>query len=134
MLAATQLTAQTHLNEASTGYTIEVLVTDFDSNKGKVFLGLYNSETSFLNTQYKNVILSIKDNTCTYTFTNVPEGTYAISLYHDENDNGKMDTNIFGAPKEDYGCSNNARGFMSAPKWDDAKFKVTTNTKQIINL
>lgn len=38
-----------------------------------------------------------------------------------------MDTNFFGIPKEDYGCSNNARGFMGPPKYDDAKFQLSEN-------
>ena len=38
-----------------------------------------------------------------------------------------MDTNLFGIPKEDYGCSNNARGFMGPPKYNDAKFQLTGN-------
>jgi uncharacterized protein (DUF2141 family) len=41
-----------------------------------------------------------------------------------------MDTNFLGIPKEDYGCSNNARGFMGPPKWKDAKFQI--NNKSII--
>ncbi len=61
------------------------------------------------------------------TFKNIPKGEYAVSFVHDENDNKKMDTNFFGIPKEDYGCSNNARGFMGPPKYEDAKFQLIEN-------
>ena len=68
--------------------------------------------------------MPIDDHTCRYTFKNIPKGVYAISLFHDENDNGTMDTNFVGIPKEAYGCSNNAKGFMGPPKWQDAKFEI----------
>ena len=33
---------------------------------------------------------------------------------------------FFGIPKEAYGCSNNAKGFMGPPKYEDAKFMLTS--------
>ncbi|NTW64424.1 MAG: DUF2141 domain-containing protein, partial [Chlorobiaceae bacterium] len=43
------------------------------------------------------------------TFDNIPYGTYAISVFHDENSNEKLDTMIFGIPKEGVGVSNNPK-------------------------
>ncbi|MEM9649556.1 MAG: DUF2141 domain-containing protein, partial [Bacteroidota bacterium] len=62
-------------------------------------------------------------------------GDYAISVYHDENNNGKLDKYLGFYPKEVYGCSNQARGNYGPPKWKDAKFTINQNTnKQIIKL
>ena len=77
---------------------------------------------------------SITNNQCVVTFENIPSGIYAVSIFHDENDNGKMDTNFMGIPKEDYGCSNDASGFMGPPKWSDAKFELKDNTSITIKL
>ena len=107
---------------------VVVKIVNFDTSKGKVLIGLYNSEKTFLEVDFMSSISKIENNECIVTFKNVPTGTYGISLFHDENDNGKMDTNMFGIPKEDYGCSNNAKGFMGPPKWSDAKFEVTNKT------
>ena len=52
---------------------------------------------------------------------------YAISVFHDKNDNKKMDTNFIGIPKEPIGCSNGATGFMGPPKYKKAKFTVATD-------
>ena len=38
-----------------------------------------------------------------------------------------MDTKIFGIPKEPYGFSNDATGFMGPPKFKDAKFTIEAN-------
>ena len=54
----------------------------------------------------------------------LPEGEYAIKAFHDVNDNGEMDFNWAGIPKEPYGFSNNATGTMAAPKFSQAAFKV----------
>ena len=50
-------------------------------------------------------------------------GKYAIRLMHDENDNGKLDTNLVGMPTEGYGFSNNPR-VMRAATFDEALFEV----------
>ncbi|MFD1615270.1 DUF2141 domain-containing protein [Gelatiniphilus marinus] len=103
---------------------VVVNISNLKSNKGNVFVAIYNSEVSFLNKGYKSIKTTIKNNSCKVVFKAIPNGTYAISLFHDENENNKMDTNLFGIPKEDYACSNNAKGFMGPPKWEDAKFKI----------
>jgi uncharacterized protein (DUF2141 family) len=60
----------------------------------------------------------------TCTFPGLPAGTYAIGLLHDENDNGKMDTNFVGLPKEGYGASNDAKATFGPPKFKDAKVEL----------
>jgi len=116
--------------QQSTANEITVIVSDLKNNEGRVFVALYNSETNFLNKEIKGNISDIKNNSCTLTFKDIPNGMYAISLFHDVNNNNKMDTNFLGIPKEDYGCSNNAKGFMGPPKWKEAKFQI--NNKSII--
>jgi uncharacterized protein (DUF2141 family) len=59
------------------------------------------------------------------TFEGVTQGTYAVAVVHDENDNGKLDTNFFGAPTEGYGVSNNHTYAFSAPEWEESKFEVS---------
>jgi uncharacterized protein (DUF2141 family) len=56
--------------------------------------------------------------------TNVPPGTYAAQAFHDENDDGKLDRNILGLPREAMGFSNDAPMRMGPPKFDAAAFDV----------
>lgn len=116
--------------QQSKGFDVTINVSNLNSNKGKVFVALYNQESHFLKKQIKGEISPIENNTCTVTFKNIQNGIYAISMFHDENSNDIMDTNFLGIPKEDYGCSNNAKGFMGPPKWEDAKFQI--NNQSII--
>ena len=117
------------------GQEITVVIENLNSDKGHVYISLYNTETSFLDKGFKSTMSRIENNSCTITFENIPNGIYAISFFHDENENKKMDSNFLGIPKEDYGCSNNARGFMGPPKWEDAKFEINnTSITQTITL
>jgi uncharacterized protein (DUF2141 family) len=120
--------------DAQTTFNVTVTVNDLDSNDGKVFIALYASEADFLENSYQGTTSIITDKTCKVVFTDIPQGVYAVSIFHDENDNGKMDTNFMGIPKEDYGCSNDASGFMGPPKWKDAKFDLNQNLEIAINL
>lgn len=110
------------------GHEITVKIENLNSNSGHIYISLYDTETSFLGKGFKSIISPIENKSCTITFKDVPNGIYAISFFHDENENKKMDTNFLGIPKEDYGCSNNAKGFMGPPKWEDAKFEVNNRS------
>jgi uncharacterized protein (DUF2141 family) len=53
-----------------------------------------------------------------------PGGAYAVGAYHDENNNGKLDTNFLGYPTEGYALSNGIRAVMARPRFSDAAFQV----------
>jgi len=109
--------------------SLTVKISGLKNNTGLVQVGLFNSEGTFLKTAYKGVSSEIKSNSAIVTFSNIPKGKYAISAYHDTNKNGKLDTNFIGIPKEDFACSNNAKGKMGPPKYEDAKFDLTKDMK-----
>lgn len=113
-------------------FDLTIHISGLSSNKGSIMVGLYNEKETFLNKRFKGDVVKIENKKSLVVFKNLPKGEYAVSFVHDENDNKKMDTNFFGIPKEDYGCSNNATGFMGPPKYDDAKFQLTED--QIISI
>jgi uncharacterized protein (DUF2141 family) len=113
---------------------IEVSMSGFKNKTGKVKVGLYNAEGTFLKTTFKSITSSIDSNKTIVNFEGLEKGEYAVSIYHDENENDTLDANIMGIPKEDFASSNNAKGFMGPPKYKDAKFTVNENTKIEIKL
>lgn len=119
---------------AQENHTVTIDFTGMKSDKGSLFVALYNTKDSFLKEGYKGKIVKINDKKATVLFKNIPAGTYAVSSFHDVNDNKKMDTNFFGIPKEPIGMSNDAKGFMGPPKYKDAKFEVTKNVTLLINI
>lgn len=114
---------------------ITVNISNIDTYKGTLVIGLYDNESQFLKKTVKGKLKKVTKNTATVVFQDVKPGDYAVSLFHDVNDNKKLDTYVFGIPKEDYGTSNNAKGFMGPPKWEDAVFTVDSkNVTQNISL
>ena len=69
--------------------------------------------------------------TARITFKDLKPGTYAVMIVHDENGNGKLDTNLVGMPTEGYGFSNNPR-VMRKPTWDEARFDLQAD--QVIDV
>lgn len=115
---------------------IEVEIENFSSNKGMALVALYNSEETFLKKELKGEIVPIQNNKVLLTFKDIPDGTYAVSVVHDEDENNELTTNFIGIPKESYGSSNNAPSKFGPPKWKDARFEVKNNStvKQKITL
>ena len=65
---------------------------------------------------------AIADKKAVCEFSGIAPGAYAVSVFHDENSNGKLDTKFMGIPREGVGASNNARGHFGPPKFDAAAF------------
>jgi uncharacterized protein (DUF2141 family) len=59
----------------------------------------------------------------TYTFKGLPRGSYAVGVYHDANDNGELDMNFLGIPKEDFGISNDPN-LTRKPTFEEAHVDV----------
>ncbi len=51
-------------------------------------------------------------------------GTYAVAIYHDENNNHHFDRSLIGLPVEGYGFSRNARIFLGPPSFSSVRFAV----------
>lgn len=103
--------------------SIEVEITNFKSDKGIAIVGLFNSESSFMDEVYSGKEAEIKEKKAVARFRDIPDGTYAILVYHDENRNGELDK-FLGIPKEDYGASNQAHSRLGPPLWKEARFEV----------
>jgi len=115
------------LTFTSNNGTIHLTVQHIQSPEGSIDIGIFNSENSFLEDGKEMETYSIPVNDTkdiSISFPSLPYGTYSIAIYHDVNDNGKLDTNLFGIPKEPYGFSNNARSKWGAPKYEIARFEL----------
>lgn len=101
-----------------------VNIEGLENNKGQVMVALYNSEKGFPDLQWKGKITIPSNQKAQVTFSNLPEGNYAVSFLHDENLNNKMDKNLVGYPKENFGFSNNPSIKFAAPKFKECTFSV----------
>jgi uncharacterized protein (DUF2141 family) len=105
--------------------TLTVRVSALRSSRGQVGCTIYNSAKGFptdpsLALQQRWCAIDKTESVC--VFDPIPPGSYAVSCFHDENKNGKLDTGAFGIPTEGTTASNDAKGLMGPPTFDKAKF------------
>src|SRR6478672_5685764 len=68
------------------------------------------------------VVVRVRETQARCVFSEIPPGNYALAVIHDENMNGKLDTNLMGIPVEGYGFSKNARALLGSPSFSTASF------------
>jgi uncharacterized protein (DUF2141 family) len=108
--------------------TLQLTVNQVKNNQGVVRVLLFKGADGFpdvVEKAYSNASIEIKGNKAEITFENLPEGTYALSVFHDSQNTGKLRTNALGIPRDGYGFSNNATGTFGPPSFEKAAFKVT---------
>ena len=115
---------------------IVLQISGLRNDNGILRVLLFHSSDGFPSDHTKSYVLknvSIIKDSVTVTIPNIPYNDYAVSVLHDENTNGELDTNWIGLPKEGVGISNNAKSILGPPKYKDAKFKHNSN-KLILNI
>lgn len=114
--------------------TLTVQVSGVSSDRGQITALLYRGEAGFPAKEalaLRRVSVRASPGSVTLRFAGVAPGSYAVTVYHDENGNGKLDSNWIGIPKEPVAVSNNAKGRMGPPKYKDAMFTVGNEDKSL---
>jgi len=107
------------------------------TQEGTIFIGIYNNKDLFpvVGKEIKGKYVEVNGkSSITIRFDDLPTGTYAIAIFHDNNNNKKLDKNWFGVPTEGYGFSNNVFGTFGPPTFQEASFKTKTNSTTRLNI
>lgn len=119
------------LDAQSTGTaTLTVHVIGARNAKGKIRAALFRGAEGFpddASRAFRTQPADIDPQTLStqIVFTDLPAGVYAVSVFHDENLNEKLDKNFMGIPKEGYGASNNPKKKMGPPSFEETKFQFS---------
>ncbi len=108
----------------SQSHPLTIVVEGAETDKGKVFIALSPDESDYKkkNNAYKEAKVDVSNGVARHTF-DLPAGTYAIKVFHDENNNGELDTNFIGIPKEGVGFSNNP-SLTGMPSFQKVSFQL----------
>lgn len=111
---------------AAGGADLTVTVVGLRSDKGEVRFGLYDRPDRFPHGDgvIKTGVARIDGGRAVHVFRDLAPGRYAVSVFHDEDGDGKFDRSLIGLPLEGYGFSNDAKVVLSPPSFKEAALTV----------
>ncbi|HMP98614.1 MAG TPA: DUF2141 domain-containing protein [Cyclobacteriaceae bacterium] len=101
--------------------TLTIQISNIRNERGQLIIAIFDNSKDFLDKPYMFVRTSAVSPELEVNFENLKFGEYALSIIHDENNNDKLDTNLFGVPKEGFGFSNDAMGTFGPPSFEKSK-------------
>jgi uncharacterized protein (DUF2141 family) len=121
---------------ASVDTSLEVSVSGLRSSKGNILICLTANAKAFpdCSKDPNAVKRTVRANAAgDIDFDGLVPGTYALSLIHDENGNGKLDT-AMAIPKEGFGFSRNPTITFGPPKFKSAAFAISGSATQSVKM
>ena len=112
-----------------------VTVNNIKESKGQIVIGIFDVQAPFPREgkQVRKIIIPVTVNQVFKTI-DLPNGTYGLAIFHDENSDGKCDQNMLGIPKEGFAFSNNFKPSVKAPKFKDVQFTINDDMNMKIKL
>ena len=121
--------------EPNTAHVLKITVNNIKNIKGKLQVCLTDKKEDFLKQCDYAKTVAVRNNTISLKIANIKTGVYSVSLFHDENNNGVLDTKgLFGIPSEPYGFSNNPRTTFGPPSFENCTFLIDGDKQIYIKL
>lgn len=121
------LVSQSAVAEELTGI-LTVEISGLKDATGNVYIAVYDSDSTWLSDETvlskKVAIAETLDGDLVRTELQLPLGQYALSVFYDKDNDGALNTNFIGMPKEPIALSNNAVAKFGPPKFADAVFTL----------
>ncbi|MCB9707636.1 MAG: DUF2141 domain-containing protein [Myxococcales bacterium] len=114
-----------HQNGKADRPRIEAHIEDLPNSRGVVRCALFLGREGFPHKQKMAIAgasVRVVRNQATCVFTDMKPGSYALSFFHDENNNRRLDTNWLGMPDEPYGASRNPEPRLGPPLFAPSRF------------
>lgn len=113
---------------------LKITVTNIRNDRGFVLMALHKPGKNFIGERFMSVKLTAQKGQVAGVFSNVPPGTYAVSVIHDANGDMKFNKNFFGKPVEGLGFSNNAVVKSVPPDFQEVSFEFPKRNEMIVAL
>jgi uncharacterized protein (DUF2141 family) len=121
--------------QASACPGIHVQVLNIRNSAGTVDCALFESPAGFpteaLRSATTVMVIKVRQTQARCDFADIPPGTYALAVFHDENMNGTLDTNWLGMPTEGYGFSNDVKASLGPPSFAAASFAYDGRAREM---
>ena len=112
---------------------LNVTIDTVSVSEGTVRLAIYDNKKDFRKTALVQLLKPATRGQLMFQITDLPAGEYAVMVYHDLNNNNKLDTRaLFGIPKEPWGGSMNGNNYIGPPRWGNVNFQLPADGKSIV--
>jgi len=122
-LASVSVFAEGTTNEGR----LDVHVKGLRSSNGSLVVLLFNDQRGYPGDHrlaFMKKTVDIVNGSAHFRFERLPPDQYVVSIFHDENDNGKLDSHWYGPPSEGVGVSNNAPARFGPPDYDESRVPI----------
>lgn len=110
--------------------TVAVEINGIKINSGTIYVAVFNSPDAMRKQMpFRQAIIGDIASQALLEFS-VPSGDYVVSVFQDLNENGKLDTNFLGIPREPVGLSNHSGGIPG--NFDKLKTRINSEKAYII--
>ncbi|MXY49364.1 MAG: DUF2141 domain-containing protein [Gemmatimonadetes bacterium] len=116
----------------ATGGDLEITVEGISDDEGNVMVALHD-ESGMEGFPGANGAIAAQwmraaPGSLRFVFLDLSPGRYAVAVFHDDNGNDELDTNILGIPSEGTGFSRNAQGNFGPPSFHDAAVEISSDS------
>jgi uncharacterized protein (DUF2141 family) len=118
-------------------HSLTVAIDGVANSKGVVGVLVFNSARGWpehVSAAFRSKAVAAHEGRTELTITGLPTGDYAVVVLHDENENKKLDRNWLGKPTEQWGMSNNPEYFLSAPSFEESRFRLGSDERIHVKL
>lgn len=112
---------------------LQIEIDNVQPGKGMIWVGLYHSESDFLNKE-KAILRGVVAGDSAHMTIQIPDlpyGPYAMAIFQDENNNGKLDRNLFGIPAEPFAFSRPPQSKFRLPRFEEIQFEFRTHRQRL---
>lgn len=120
--------------KAISNSSLTVAVSGMRNQKGQVCLSLFSEDQGFPSSNERALdyrCVKAEKTPLAVKFSNLSPGSYAVAVFHDENEDGILNRGFLGIPKEGFGFSRNPKILTGPPSFKDAAILVTEPNTEI---
>lgn len=117
--------------------SVRLRIQGLSSDQGMIRLLVFDQADGFPDQIHKAILaqnLPAERESVHTVLKNLEPGRYAISVIHDENNNGQLDSNFFGYPTEPFGFSQNPKIFLTVPSFAKCAFDLKAEGSQEVHI
>ena len=111
--------------------SLEIQLITQSDKQGKLYIALFDAPDNFPNEGAHFLLEEVLEKEKYFSFESLPFGKYALAIFQDLNENGKLDKNLWGIPTEPYGFSNNPKAKWKKPTYEEAAFPINQQLQKI---